>query len=202
MSGRERDLTPSPGAPIVLLVSIMLFGRANPWPRLMRFGAGSRGNGVRSGLVPIALATFIAVVSNGCVLGIGPAPSVWVDNRSSQSVAFFLTDLGSEAAGWFIVPPHTTAHAGSDGLGSTAVRANVLGWGHEAGHASECSPSDYDDTLYDVPYGASVRLLIDATGQPSVAMMAEPSGLPALAAQPIMGTFNEADLCAYIRAHS
>jgi hypothetical protein len=47
-----------------------------------------------------------------------------------------------------------------------------------------------------------VRLLIEATGEPSVALMAEPSGLPDLTAQPIMGTFNEGDLCAYIHAHS
>jgi hypothetical protein len=150
----------------------------------------------------LALVAIVAVVASACVFGNSAAPSVWVDNRSSQSAAFFLTGLGAGPAGWFIVPPHTTAHAGSDGLGSTAVRANVLGWGHEANHVSECSPSDYDDTLYDVPPGASVRLLIEATGEPSVALMAEPSGLPALPAQPIMGTFNEADLCQYIHAHS
>jgi hypothetical protein len=150
----------------------------------------------------LALMAIVAVVSSACVFGSGAAPSVWVDNRSSQSAAFFLTGLGDGPAGWFIVAAHTTAHAGSDGLGSTAVRANVLGWGHEANHVSECSPSDYDDTLYDVPPGASVRLLIEATGEPSVALMAEPSGLPVLPAQPIMGTFNEADLCQYIRAHS
>jgi hypothetical protein len=32
--------------------------------------------------------------------------------------------------------------------------------------------------------------------------MVEPSGLPDLTPQPIMGTLNEADLCAYIQAHS
>jgi hypothetical protein len=90
---------------------------------------------------------------------------------------------------------HQCGRVGPTPRRSTAVRANVLGWGHEARHASECSPSDYDDTLYDVPSGASVRLLIEATGDPSVALMAEPSGLSALPAQPIMGTFNEAVLC-------
>jgi hypothetical protein len=71
-----------------------------------------------------------------------------------------------------------------------------------AGHVSECSPGHYDDTLYDVPSGASVRLLIEATGEPSVVLMDEPSGLPHLTAQPVMGTLNEADLCEYIRTHS
>jgi hypothetical protein len=111
----------------------------------------------------IALVAMVAVVASACVFGSGARQSVWVDNRSSQAAAFFLEDLSTGPGGWFIVPAHTTAHAGSDGLGSSAVRANVLGWGREAGHVSECSPGNYDDTLYDVPGGASVRLLIEAT---------------------------------------
>jgi hypothetical protein len=101
-------------------------------------------------LGPIAI---VALVASACTLVSAARPSVWVDNRSSQAAAFFLDDLSTGPGGWFIVPAHTTAHAGSDGLGSTDVRVNVLGWGHEAGHVSECSPGNYDDTLYDVPGG-------------------------------------------------
>src|SRR5450432_1322718 len=61
-------------------------------------------------------------------------PSVWVDNRSSNAVTFFVTDLGAGDAGWYKVPAHTVAHAGSDGLGSPAVRVNALGWNHVADH--------------------------------------------------------------------
>lgn len=149
----------------------------------------------------LALVAILGVLVSGCALASG-RQSVWVDNRSSQPAAFFLDDLSTGPGGWFIVAAHMTAHAGSDGLGTPAVRANVLGWGHEARHVSECSPGDYDDTLYDVPGGASVRLLIEATGEPSVVLMDEPSGLPHLTAQPVMGTLNEADLCEYIRTHS
>jgi hypothetical protein len=150
----------------------------------------------------LALVAIVALVASACVLASGARPSVWVENRSSQAAAIFLTDLSDGPAGWFIVPAHTTAHAGSDGLRFSDVRANVLGWDHEAGHVGECSPGSYDDTLYDVPSGASVRLLIEATGEPSVRLMAEPSGLPVLTAHPIMGTLNQADRCAYFHAHS
>lgn len=144
---------------------------------------------------------IVAVVVSACVFE-GGGQSVWVENRSSQAAAFFLDDLSTGTAAWFIVPAHTTAHAGSDGLGTSAVRVNVLGWRHEANHVSECSPGDHDDTLYDVPGGASVRLLIEASGEPAVSLMPEPSGLPDLAPQPMMGPMTEADRCAYIEAHS
>jgi hypothetical protein len=127
-------------------------------------------NGSREGGIHIrswlARGAIVAVLVSACVLGSGGRQSVWVEDRSAQRAAFFLDDLSTGPGGWFIVGAHTTAHAGSDGLGTTAVRANVLGWGHEAGHVSECSPGSYDDTLYDVPSGASVRLLIEATGDP------------------------------------
>jgi hypothetical protein len=154
---------------------------------------------VSSGL---ALVAILAVAVSACALLSGPRPLVWVDNRSSEVAAIFVTDLGDGPAGWFIVPAHTTAHAGSDGLGSPDVRVNLLGWRHEAGNVSECSPGNYDDTLYDVPRGASVRLLIEADGRPSVSLMEEPAGLPDLEAQTVMNTLNEADLCEYFHKHS
>lgn len=119
---------------------------------------------------------------SGCDVG---HASVWVENRSSVPATFFVTDNSDQPAAWFVVPADSTAHVGSTGLHiSPDVRVNVLGWQHEANHVDACSPGDYDDTLHGVPAGASVKLLIDETGRPSVALAAEPSGLPALDAVP------------------
>ncbi len=127
------------------------------------------------------LAVFVASLA---ACGLGRA-SVWVENRSSAPATFFVTDDSDQPAAWFVVPANTTAHVGSAGLyGSPDVTVNVLGWQHEANHVDACSPGDYDDTLYDVPAGASVRLLIDETGRPSVALAQEPTGLPTLDAVP------------------
>jgi phage-related tail fiber protein len=121
--------------------------------------------------------------------------SVWVENRSASAAAFFVTDNSDSPAGWYVVPAHTVAHAGSTGLRvSSDVRVNVLGWGHQERHVSECSPGDYGDTLHDVPNGASVRLLIEASGRPSVDLGPEPPGIPALPLAPL-GTLSEAQLC-------
>jgi hypothetical protein len=112
-------------------------------------------------------------------------PSVWAENRSARDATFFVTDDSASPAAWYVVPAHTTAHAGSDGLGSSDVRVNVLGWAHEINHVGKCAPGDYDDTLSNVPPVASVRLLIDETGRPSVSLSPEPPGLPHLAQAPL-----------------
>jgi hypothetical protein len=151
-----------------------------------RAGAGPAG--------VIAATALMLVVLAGCALG--SPPSVWVDNESGSSAIFFVTDGSDTQPGWYIVPPHTTAHAGSTGLGSPDVTANVLGWGHVARHVGPCSPGDYDDTLYDVPRGASVELHIDPTGQPSVTLATEPDGLPRLELAPLNG-LSEDQICSY-----
>lgn len=190
------------------LVGLLLFGLpfagltflvANLSVGVLRIVVGRR----RKGPGPIlALLTIAGVVMGACAVGTADRPSVWVENRSSQAAAFFVTDGSDAPAGWYIVPAHTIAHAGSDGLGSPDVRINVLGWGNDAAYNdSECAPGLYDDTLYGVPTRASIRLLIEATGQPSVAIQAEPSGLPHLAPQP-MGPLTRAGRCDYFHAHS
>jgi hypothetical protein len=121
-------------------------------------------------------------------------PSVWVDNRSTSAVTFFVTHGGAGAAGWYQVPAHTVAHAGSDGLGSPDVRVNALGWDHVAHGTGPCSPSDYDDTIYNMPRFASVELQIDASGRPSVSLAPEPPNLPHLAPDPV-GNLPEAQRC-------
>jgi hypothetical protein len=124
-----------------------------------------------------ASATVLVALAAGCV---STHASVWVDNRSSHPVAFFVTDLSDQPAAWFVAPANSKAHTGSAGLHiSDAVRVNVEGWRTE-----ECSPGDYDDTLYDVSRFDSVELLVDETGRPSVAVAPEPPGLPALEAFP------------------
>jgi hypothetical protein len=146
----------------------------------------------------VAVALFAASASCGMP---GPSrTSVWVENRSSKTAAFFVTDLSDGPAGWYIVPGNMTARAGSDGLRFSDVRVNVLGWGYEARNAPRCSPGDYDDTLYDVPEGSFVRLVIDETGQPSVGVAPEPPGLPRLSLAPL-GPMSEADRCQYIDTH-
>jgi hypothetical protein len=135
----------------------------------------------------------IAVAIGGC--GSSAPPSVWVDNRSAEAATFFVDDLGTGPAPYYIVAAHTSAHVGSDGLGTREVRVNVLGWGHEAGNVGPCSPGQYDDTLYDVPAGGSVRLLIDVSGQPSVGLASEPPSLPRLERAPLDGRVTEEQLC-------
>ena len=142
----------------------------------------------------VAVAVLIAASTSGC--GISRPPSVWVDNRSAQAATFFVYDLGSGATPYYIVPPHTTAHVGSDGLHTRDVLVNVLGWGHEERHVGPCSPGYYDDTIYDVPPRGSVRLLIEVTGQPSVSLAPEPPSLPDLArATALDGPLTEDQLC-------
>jgi hypothetical protein len=141
----------------------------------------------------LAIAVVIAVATGGC--GISHPPSVWVDNRSSQAATFFVYDLGSGPTPYYIVPPHATAHVGSEGLHTRDVLVNVLGWGHEADHVGPCAPGDYDDTIYGVPPGGSVRLLIDPAGQPSVSLASEPPSLPDLARAPLDGPLTEDQLC-------
>ena len=153
----------------------------------------------RSKPVSVLMAT-VALLAVSCAM-YGPSEtSVWVENRSPEAATFFVTDLSDGPAGWYIVPAHSTAHAGSTGLRFPAVRVNVLGWGHEAAHVGKCSPGQYDDTLYDVPDGSSVRLLIDGTGQPSVSLVPEPPGLPQLLLAPI-GAMSEDELCQYVDTH-
>ena len=139
------------------------------------------------------VAATIAVATSGC--GISRPPSVWVENRSAQAATFFIYDLGSGPTSYYIVPPHTTAHVGSEGLHTHDVLVNVLGWGHEAAHVGPCAAGHYDDTIYDVPPAGSVRLLIDVTGEPSVSLAAEPPSLPDLARAPLDGSVTEDQLC-------
>jgi hypothetical protein len=127
-----------------------------------------------------------------------PHTSVWVENRSGNNVVLFVTDLSSLPEACFVVPANSAATLGSAGLGNSPshdVRVNVLGWRHEVGNVGPCSPGDYDDTVYDVPPGASVRLLIEPSGEPSVSITPEPSDLPAVAEAPL-GGMSEAELCA------
>ena len=153
----------------------------------------------RSGRFPtswartVAVAVVIAVMTGGCE--IGSPPSVWVDNRSSQAATFFVYDLGPGSTPYYIVPPHTAAHVGSDGLHTRDVVVNVLGWRHEEGHVGPCAPGNYDDTIYDVPPDGSVRLLIGVTGEPSVSLASEPPSLPDLARAPLDGPLTEDQLC-------
>jgi hypothetical protein len=141
---------------------------------------------VSSRFILIGLAVgLVAVVVIGVAVSAASRASVWVENRSAESVAFFVTDNSDGPAGYFVVPPHTTAHAGSDGIGlvSRDVRVNVLHW-IKVTAGDPCTPTDYDDTIYNTPAGASVRLLVEADGQPSVTLAPEPSGLPHLDALP------------------
>ena len=62
-----------------------------------------------------------------------------------------------------------------------------MGWRHDVNDVDECSPGDYEDTLYDVPAGASVRLLVEPDGTPSVALATEPPGLPTVAVAELGG---------------
>jgi hypothetical protein len=111
--------------------------------------------------------------------------SVWVENRSSQRATIFVTDNSDQPAAWYLVAPSTTAHLGSGGLTiSPDVRVNLIGWRHEADGVDACSPGDYQDTLYAVPAGASVKLLIEPNGRPSVSLAPEPSALAHLPAAP------------------
>lgn len=138
-----------------------------------------------SRFILIALAVgLVGVVVIGVAVSLASRASLWVENRSADSVSFFVTDNSNAPGGYFVVPARTTAHVGSDGIGLTSrdVRVNVLHW-IEVTAGDPCAPSDYDDTISDTPPGASVRLLIDA-GQPSVSLAAEPSRLPHLDALP------------------
>ena len=83
-----------------------------------------------------AVAVLIAVATGGC--GISRPPSVWVENRSAQATTFFIYDLGAGPTPYYVVPPHTTAHVGSEGLHTRDVLVNVLGWRHEEGHVGPC----------------------------------------------------------------
>lgn len=143
------------------------------------------------------MAAALALTIAGC--RVSPPPSVWVDNRSSEVAVFYVYDLGPGPAPYYIVPPNTAAHVGSEGLTSSTVQVNVLGWRHEDNHVGPCSPGNYDDTLYDVPSNGSVRLLIDATGQPSVSLAPEPPSLPDLARAPLDGPLTEDQLCQRIQ---
>lgn len=140
----------------------------------------------------VAVLALVAPGLGACNLG---GQSVWIDNRSPEQAVVFVDDLGPGPAPWYVVPAKTTVHVGSAGLGSSAVRVNVLGWRHEENHVSRCAPGDYDDTLYDVPAGASVLLLIEASGQPSVTMAPEPAGL-ATVDQTHFADQSEAGICA------
>ena len=143
---------------------------------------------------PLLLVPIVLLIVLGASY-LSRSPSVWIENRSSQQAVVFVTDDSARPAAWYVVPPHTTIRAGSDGLGSPDVRANVLGWRHEADHLSRCAPGDYHDTIPDVPRGASVRLLIDETGQPSVSLAPEPPNLTPLPQAPL-GNLSEAGICA------
>ena len=118
-------------------------------------------------------------------------------NQSGEDVAFFVSDNSTTPAAWYVVAPHTSAHAGSAGLGSPDVTVNALGWRHEVNNVAACSPGDYDDTLYSVPAGAHVRLLIEPSGEPSVSLDAEPPGLPTLAQVPL-GGLSEDGRCVFL----
>jgi hypothetical protein len=138
----------------------------------------------KSSAVAGAIALVLLGVSAlGIAVSLASRASVWVKNDSSESVAFFVTDLSDGPGGYYVVPAHTTAHAGSDGIGLTsrAVRVNVLRW-REVVAGEPCTPTDYDDTIYDVPAGVSVELHIASDGQPSVTLAPEPSNLPQLEA--------------------
>ena len=112
---------------------------------------------------------------------------MWIDNRSPDALAVFVTDLSDRPAAWYRIPGNTAVHAGSAGLRFDAVRVNVMGWRHDVNNVDECSPGDYEDTLYDVPAGASVRLLVEPDGTPSVALATEPPGLPTVAVAELGG---------------
>ncbi len=122
---------------------------------------------------PWARARYRGMWSRSSSLGVGRQSLIAGRN-------IFVTDLSATSAQWYIVRPHTSAHVGSAGLGTGHVRVNVLGWGHEVRNVGPCSPGHYADTLYDLPPAASVRLLIDESGQPSVGRESEPSSLPSL----------------------
>jgi len=147
----------------------------------------ARGARLACGLVAVALAI------GGCAAG--RSPSVWVENRSADAATFFVDDLGSDSSPFYIVPPHTSARVSNPGLSTRDVRVNVLGWGHEVRHVGPCSPGHYDDTIYDVPSDASVRLEIAVTGEPSVSLASEPPSLPALERAPLDGPLTEDQLC-------
>lgn len=140
----------------------------------------------------VVVTALLAAMLGACTVS---RASVWIDNQSSQQAVVFVDDLGSGPAPWYVVPAKTTVHVGSAGLGSSAVRVNLLGWRHEENHVSRCAPGDYDDTLYDVPPGASVRLLIEESGQPSVSLASEPPNLPTLD-QTHFADQSEAGICA------
>jgi hypothetical protein len=150
-----------------------------------------RAFGRRARRIPVLV---IVVVALGAALS-ATQPTVWIENRSSAQAVVFVSDNSDSPAAWYVVPAGATVHAGSAGLGTTAVRVNLLGWRHEANGVSPCSPGDYDDTIYDVPRAASVRLLIDETGRPSVSLATEPVGLRELAQVPL-GDLSEAERCA------
>jgi hypothetical protein len=145
---------------------------------------------------PRRLVVAALVLCVGIVLVVNTVgrPSVWVDNRSSQVATVFVTDDGSGPAAWYIVPAHSTVHLGSAGLGGPDVRANVLGWGHEAYQVDKCSPGHYEDTLFNVPRFSSIELSIDPSGQPTVKLASEPTGLTQLAQAPL-GNLPEASRC-------
>ena len=168
--------------------------------RRSRAPDGTRHRRDRIEALAVAATLVGVVVSTGAVAAvqasarIAALPSVWVANLSPETATFFVTDNSDRDAAWFVVPAHTTAHVGSGGLGSSDVRVNVLGFGHGANHVDKCSPGDYDDTIYDVPDHASVRLLIDDSGNPSVRLAPEPPGLETLPEVPL-GNLPEAERC-------
>jgi hypothetical protein len=107
----------------------------------------------------------------------------------------FVTDNSLSPAAWYVVPPRTAVHAGSAGLGSPDVRVNLLGWQHETLGVSRCAPGDYDDTISNVPPGASVLLLIEETGRPLVSLATEPPNLRRLGEAPL-NDMSEEERCA------
>lgn len=146
-----------------------------------------------------AAVALIAIALTGC--GAPKPPSVWVQNDSSRVVIFFVADLGPDPAAYFIVPPHTTAHVDNEGRRTRDAVVNVLGWRHEVNHVGRCAPGDYDDTRYDVPPSGSVRLLIEASDQPSLDLTAEPPSLPLLTRETALdGPLSEDQVCDRIAA--
>lgn len=143
----------------------------------------------------LLLMILVVIVVTGCT----PVTTIWIENRSAEPHPLFVDNLSDHPALWYIVPPNTIASAGSST--GEAVRVNVLGWRHEQGHVAPCSPGDYDDTLYDVPLAASVRLLIEEDGRPSVGFASEPPGLPRLPEASI-GPLTEDELCAWFAQHA